>query len=384
MSKHQEIIRYLEGLSLGKRVSVRSISNFLEVSEGTAYRAIKEAENLGLVETRPRSGTVRIKSRKIVLEQLTYREILEITRSEVLAGETGLDKEFSKFAIGAMTEKNLLRYLGEGGLLIVGDRTEIQLLALKQANAVLVTGGLAVENQVLDLANRLEIPLLRTSEDTYSVATTINGALSNMQIKTDIVTVEQVYRSVHDYGFLREEDTVRDYLDLVRKNRTSRFPVVNANQDLVGIVTMRDAGDKPPQTRLKAVMTQRVYAINLATTLANVSQRMIAEDFEMVPVLRTKGKLLGVVTRRDVMDKMSRDQASSLPTFSDQISQKIKQKGDDFYLTVEPFMLEKNGILSQGVLTEVLTLVSSQLTTFQYRNLILEQLTLYFFADGAK
>ena len=83
MSKHQEILDYLEKLPIGKRVSVRSISNFLNVSDGTAYRAIKESENQGIVETRPRSGTIRVKSKKAVLEHLTYREILEITGSEI-------------------------------------------------------------------------------------------------------------------------------------------------------------------------------------------------------------------------------------------------------------------------------------------------------------
>ena len=51
MSKHQDILDYLENLRIGKRVSVRSISNHLKVSDGTAYRAIKEAENRGIVET---------------------------------------------------------------------------------------------------------------------------------------------------------------------------------------------------------------------------------------------------------------------------------------------------------------------------------------------
>lgn len=233
MSKHQEIIAYLEKLPIGKRVSVRSISNYLGVSDGTAYRAIKEAENRGLVETRPRSGTVRVKSKKVVLEHLTYHEIAEITRSEVLAGQAGLDKEFSKFSIGAMTEQNIMRYLTEGGLLIVGDRTEIQRLALKNENAVLVTGGFRVEEDILTLADQMGIPVMRTQHDTYTVATIINRALSNIQIKTDILTVEQVYRSSHEYGFLRETDTVRDYLELVRKNRFSRFPVINQHQMVV-------------------------------------------------------------------------------------------------------------------------------------------------------
>lgn len=352
MSKHQEIIAYLEKLPIGKRVSVRSISNYLGVSDGTAYRAIKEAENRGLVETRPRSGTVRVKSKKVVLEHLTYHEIAEITRSEVLAGQAGLDKEFSKFSIGAMTEQNIMRYLTEGGLLIVGDRTEIQRLALKNENAVLVTGGFRVEEDILTLADQMGIPVMRTQHDTYTVATIINRALSNIQIKTDILTVEQVYRSSHEYGFLRETDTVRDYLELVRKNRFSRFPVINQHQMVVGVVTMRDAGDKSPHTNLDKIMTKNPFMTGLKTNIANISQRMIAEDFEMIPVIRSNQTLLGVITRRDILEKMSREQVSSLPTFSDQIAQKLVQNANGFSFTVEPFMLENNGVLSHGVLTD--------------------------------
>lgn len=379
MSKHQEILTYLENLPVGKRVSVRSISNYLGVSDGTAYRAIKEAENRGIVETRPRSGTVRVQSKKVVLEHLTYKEIVDITGSEVLAGEEGLEKEFNKFSIGAMTEENILRYLTEGGLLIVGDRTEIQLLALKNKNAVLVTGGFEVHSKVLKLANRLNIPVLRTNHDTYTVATMINRTLSNMQIKTDILTVEQVYRSSHDYGFLRDTDTVRDYLDLVRRNRTSRFPVINHQQILVGVVTMRDAGDKPPQTTLDKVMTQNVFMTGLSANIANISQHMIAEDFEMIPVIRNNKTLLGVITRRDIMEKMSRSQISSLPTFSEQVSQKISREDELFSVTVDPFMLEQNGVLANGVLSEILTRVTQQLMMNSGRSLIIDQMLIYFF-----
>ncbi len=367
MSKHQEILSYLEELPVGKRVSVRSISNHLGVSDGTAYRAIKEAENRGIVETRPRSGTIRVKSQKVAIERLTFDEIAEVTSSEVLAGQEGLEREFSKFSIGAMTEQNILSYLHDGGLLIVGDRTRIQLLALENENAVLVTGGFHVHDDVLKLANQKGIPVLRSKHDTFTVATMINKALSNVQIKTDILTVEKLYRPSHEYGFLRETDTVKDYLDLVRKNRSSRFPVINQHQVVVGVVTMRDAGDKSPST-----------TIDLSTNIANVSQRMIAEDFEMVPVVRNNQTLLGVVTRRDVMEKMSRSQVSALPTFSEQIGQKLSYHHDEVVITVEPFMLEKNGVLANGVLAEILTHMTQDLVVNSGRNLIIEQMLIYF------
>ena len=375
MSKHQEILSYLEELPVGKRVSVRSISNHLGVSDGTAYRAIKEAENRCVVETRPRSGTIRIKSQKVSIERLTYAEIAEVTGSDVMAGRDGLDREFSKFSIGAMTEDNILSYLHDGGLLIVGDRTQIQMLALENENAVLVTGGFEINENVLKLAN---IPVLRSKHDTFTIATMINRALSNVQIKTDILTVEKIYQTSHEYGYLHETDTVKDYLDLVRKNRSSRFPVVNKDQVVVGVMTMRDAADQSPGTTLDKTMTRNVYMTGLSTNIANISQRMIAEDFEMVPVVRSNHTLLGVVTRRDVMDKMSRSQISALPTFSEQIGQKLSYHHDEVVITVEPFMLDKNGVLANGVLSEILTLMTQNLVVNSGRNLIIEQMLIYF------
>ena len=45
ISKHERIIRYISNLEINTKISVRQIAREMEVSEGTAYRAIKEAEN---------------------------------------------------------------------------------------------------------------------------------------------------------------------------------------------------------------------------------------------------------------------------------------------------------------------------------------------------
>ena len=141
---------------------------------------------------------------------------------------------------------------------------------------------------------------------------------------------------------------------------------------------MRDAADKSPGTTLDKAMTRTVYMTGLSTNIANISQRMIAEDFEMVPVVRSNHTLLGVVTRRDVMEKMSRSQISALPTFSEQIAQKLSYYHDEVVITVEPFMLDKNGVLANGVLSEILTLMTQNLVVNSGRNLIIEQMLIYF------
>ena len=154
--------------------------------------------------------------------------------------------------------------------------------------------------------------------------------------------------------------------------------MVNKDQVVVGVMTMRDAADQSPGTTLDKTMTRTVYMTGLSTNIANISQRMIAEDFEMVPVVRSNHTLLGVVTRRDVMDKMSRSQISALPTFSEQIGQKLSYHHDEVVITVEPFMLDKNGVLANGVLSEILTLMTQNLVVNSGRNLIIEQMLIYF------
>lgn len=47
-TKHDQILKHIEELPIGDRISVRSIAKSLSVSEGTAYRAIKDAKILGL------------------------------------------------------------------------------------------------------------------------------------------------------------------------------------------------------------------------------------------------------------------------------------------------------------------------------------------------
>ena len=69
-TKHEQIIRYIESLEVGTKVSVRQVAKELEVSEGTAYRAIKQAENIGLVNSIPKVATVRVeKPEKKQLEE---------------------------------------------------------------------------------------------------------------------------------------------------------------------------------------------------------------------------------------------------------------------------------------------------------------------------
>ncbi|HHU65823.1 CBS-HotDog domain-containing transcription factor SpxR [Streptococcus sp.] len=380
MSKHQKILEYLENLAVGKRVSVRSISNHLNVSDGTAYRAIKEAENRGIVETRPRSGTVRIEKKATVrIERLTYSEIARISDSEVLAGKSGLTREFSKFSIGAMTQENISRYLVKGGLLIVGDRENIQLLALENHNAILVTGGFSVSEAVIRLADELGIPVMVTNYDTFTVATMINHALSNVRIKTDLTTVDQVYQVKAEYGFLREGDTIRDFNTLMKQTKNVRFPVVNNKNIVIGVVSMLDVVGQENSVDIKSIMSRNLIVAKPQASLANISQKMIFEDLNMLPVVADDLTLVGVITRRQAVENLQNLQHSSLYTYSEQMLSNLKHEDGVYQFVVEPAMIDHAGNFAQGVLTEFIKEISVRVLTKKHqKNIIIEQLMLYF------
>lgn len=114
-TKHEQIIKYIESLKIGTKISVRKIAEQLDVSEGTAYRAIKEADTIGLVATKERVGTVRVEKKpRDQLDKLTFAEVVNMVDGEVLGGSGGLNKTAHKFVIGAMEQEAMMRYIDPG------------------------------------------------------------------------------------------------------------------------------------------------------------------------------------------------------------------------------------------------------------------------------
>src|SRR5690625_720315 len=187
-TKHEQIIRHIMSLEVGHKISVRQIAKELDVSDGTAYRAIKEAENQGLVSTIERVGTIRIERKeKEQFKRLTFAEVINVVDGQVLGGRGGLHKTLNKFVIGAMQLDAMMRYTEADSLLIVGNRLKAHELVIKDELAVLITGGFDTKEHIKKLADDKNLPIMSTSYDTYTVAEMINRAIYDQLIKKDII-----------------------------------------------------------------------------------------------------------------------------------------------------------------------------------------------------
>lgn len=397
-TKHEQIMNYIESLPVGDRISVRSIAKNLGVSEGTAYRAIKEAENIGLVSTIQRVGTIRIEKKMSEnIERLTFGEVVRIIEGDILGGKAGLDKTLNKFVIGAMTEKAMLRYITPDSLMIVGNRFEVQELALKNGAAVLITGGFDTTKEIAKLADDLELPILRTTYDTFTVATMINRAMSDQLIKKDIMLVGDIFTSVDHTHFLYSTDSIGHYRALSEQTGHSRFPIVNKSMRLLGIVTAKDVLGRSDEQLLDKVMTRDPNIAKTHMSVASIGHQMIWDGLEVMPVVGDDLTLLGIVSRQDVMKAMQmiQRQPQVSDTISDQIAGEVvvnprsfsehrqltvKDPAPHFQFTVSPQMIDSVGTISFGVLSEIMTNVARRtMQAFQRRNAVIEQLNLYYF-----
>ena len=392
-TKHDLIIAHIESLPVGERISVRGIAKELDVSEGTAYRAIKDAENSGIVSTIQRVGTIRIERKlKKHIEKLTFAEVSKIVEGEVLGGSVGLEKDLNKFVIGAMEEKAMERYITPGSLMIVGNRTNVQKLALKEGAAVLITGGFETTPEIETIADEQALPIISTTYDTFTVATMINRALSDQLIKKDILLVGDIYMPLDKTQYLETTELVKDYKALSELTTHTRFPVVNKNRRVVGIVTAKDVLEKSDQQVIERIMTKEPRMVKKTMSVASVSHQMIWEGLEVMPVVTDDLSLLGIVTRQDIMKAMQlvQRQPQVSDTISDQIAGQIqmveydfegnKLEQPEFRFIVTPQMVNELGTISFGVLSEIIASATKRsLLINQRRNTWIEQVNLHYF-----
>ena len=386
-TKHQRIIEYIESLPVGEKISVRTIAKNMQLSEGTAYRAIKAAENLGIVSTIERVGTIRIERKsKDNFEKLSFGEVVKIIEGEVYGGSQGLDKILNRFVIGAMTEEAMTRYIQPESLLIIGNRDHAQLLALEQGAAVLITGGFSASKELIRRADELAIPVIGTTYDTFTVASLINRAMSDQLIKKKIMIVADIYTEFSQTNYLMLDDTVEDYRKMNHKTGNSRFPVINHSNRLVGIVTAKDVIGKSDHIVIERVMTRNPSITKLHASVASVAHSMIWNGLEMLPVVQDNMELIGIISRQDVMKAMqlAQRQPQVGNTFEDDVAESLNVVEMDtqlskFQFKVTPQMTNNLGMLSFGILCEVVSVASKEfISRSQRRNAVIEQLDLHY------
>jgi len=131
--------------------------------------------------------------------------------------------------VGAMSKENVITRIKSGDILIIGDRDDVQIAAIKKGiKALIITGNNSIKNEIIDLAKQHKVTLIKVSPDTFDTVKLLNQSipLSYITKKADIVS-------------FRTSDYIDDVKEIMLKYRFRNFPIVDDNGHPVGLLARR-------------------------------------------------------------------------------------------------------------------------------------------------
>jgi len=171
---------------------------------------------------------------------------------------------------------------------------------------------------------RLNIPIVSAAMDTVTeadlaISMALEGGLGfihkNMRIDQQAEQVRKVKRSqsgmILDPITLSVNSTVQDAEKIMREFKIGGIPVVDGNGKLLGIITNRDLRfQKDLSVPVERIMTRE----NLITATESITlekAEIILQEYkiEKLPIVNRKGKLTGLITFRDIQKKKNKPNA---------------------------------------------------------------------------
>jgi IMP dehydrogenase len=163
---------------------------------------------------------------------------------------------------------------------------------------------------------RLNIPLISAAMDTVTEAKTAiamaqEGGIGiihrNLSLSEQAAEVEKVKK--HESGMIINPITVRSYhkageaLDIMLKQNITGLPVTQEDGKLLGIITARDLRfEKNLDLRVDELMTskERLITVREGITLEDAKELLHRYKIEKLPVVDADFKLRGLITTKDI------------------------------------------------------------------------------------
>lgn len=211
-----------------------------------------------------------------------------------------------------MAKKIPVKFLGEG---------------LTYDDVLLVPAYSEILPRQADISSRftrhikLNAPFVSAAMDTVTesalaIAIAQEGGIGvlhkNMSIESQAAEVRKVKRSesgmIQDPITLHKDATIGQALSIMKENKIGGIPIVDDANILAGILTNRDLRfERDMKRNVSEVMTSEnlVTAVG-ATSLQQAEVILMEYKIEKLPVVDKKGKLIGLITYKDIIKFKSR------------------------------------------------------------------------------
>ncbi len=162
----------------------------------------------------------------------------------------------------------------------------------------------------------LNIPVISANMDTVTesamaVAMAREGGIGIVHrfltISEQVNEILKVKRSgsviIENPYFIRPDQSVREAISYMKEKEVSGLLVTDSNSKLVGILTRRDIMFESDSTKLvKDVMTSDVVAAKLGISVSEAKKILRENRIEKLPIVDEKGLVKGLITSKDIMN----------------------------------------------------------------------------------
>ena len=332
ISKIERVIEYIARLEAGEKVSVRKLAQELGVSEGTAYKSIKQAEAQGLVTTKPKVGTVRITLRSATADpDSTMAEAARSVGAVCICGaERAAEMELPYILVADGNEMQLrdnVRRAGGSVLCIVGGRPEFQRLAVELGCHILLTGGSMLEDVLLQEAEKRGICVFASEQDSSTLLGMLNHRLHAELNGRDM---SQVRDWMQLPRYLYHDDMVTEWYRLYSDMyyRGSSCAVVDDSLRICGTVEAMAAMNAGPTIQISQIMDEPAPGsfVSEDTSMEELAEMLVKSDRFFTSVNSSDG-MSGFIGMSDVIRYFL--YSRSYRQFGSEEGGKLELSGDD-------------------------------------------------------
>ena len=224
-------IRKTEGVS--SHISMKKAWEMMKILKVVTLPVVSAKNKLeGLIVTRDIAKSyMDVYDNSILsIARTQYRNIMETLEGKIVTGNEHGYFVKGKVVVGVGTAEVLENCIEDDDLVIIGDREENQLLCIdSNCSCLIVTNNYEISQKVIEAAEQRDVVIISTPYDTFTVARLIN---QSMPIK--------FFMTKNDIIFFNQDDYVDDVRDTVAKIRHRDFPILDDNQNYIGMFSRRN------------------------------------------------------------------------------------------------------------------------------------------------
>lgn len=181
-----------------------------------------------------------------------YKNMVETIDGKIVTGNDHGYFIRGKVVVATGSAEITKSVLEPDDLVIVGDNEAVQMVSIESGcSCIIITNGLKISQSVIDLAEKREVVIISSPYDSFTVSRLIN---QSMPIKFFMTKENIISFELDDYVNEVREATV--------KVRHRDFPILDENQNYVGMFSRRNLLDTQKKQLILVDHNEKSQAVN--------------------------------------------------------------------------------------------------------------------------